>query len=237
MSTSPRAWQDNPANISADYKSSATRGPTKAPISLSEAQRSSLSQITGPSFSGADVTGDDADLTQNARVNGEPLGERIIVSGRLVDEGGRAIPNAVIEVWQANACGRYVDRADQHDAPLDPNFLGAGRCATDAAGHYRFCTIKPGAYPWGNHHNAWRPAHIHISVFGPSIATRLITQFYFPGDPLLALDPIFMATPEHARQRLIANFDLDTTQPDYALGYQFDIVLRGNGSTPWENSA
>ena len=149
MSTSPRAWQDNPANISSDYKSSATRGPTKAPISLGEANASSLSQITGPGFSSANVGVDDADLTRNARVNGEPLGERIIVGGRLVDERGKAIPDAVIEVWQANACGRYVDRADQHDAPLDPNFLGAGRCATDGDGRYRFCTIKPRRVPVG----------------------------------------------------------------------------------------
>ena len=176
----------------------------------------------------------DADLTRNAAKNGEPLGERIIVTGRVTDEAGRPVPDTLVEVWQANAAGRYVHATDQHDAPLDPNFLGAGRCATDAKGVYSFKTVKPGAYPWPNHPNAWRPNHIHLSLFGPTIATRLVTQMYFPGDPLLPLDPIFLGTPEKARDRLIAQFSLDVTQPDYALGYVFDIVLRGSDATPME---
>ena len=138
----------------------------------------------------------------------------------------------MIEIWQCNAAGRYVHSVDQHDAPLDPNFLGAGRCVTDANGCYRYYTIKPGAYPWGNHPNAWRPAHIHLSLFGCAISSRLITQMYFPGDPLLELDPIFKATPAHARERLVADFDIDATQEAFALGYRFDVILRGASATP-----
>ncbi|HEX6609361.1 MAG TPA: protocatechuate 3,4-dioxygenase subunit beta, partial [Hyphomicrobiaceae bacterium] len=138
------------------------------------------------------------------------------------------------EIWQANSAGRYIDAVDRHDAPLDPNFLGGGRCVTDGEGRYRFYTIKPGAYPWGNHANGWRPAHIHFSLFGPSIATRLVTQMYFPGDPLIPLDPIFQATPDGARDRLISAFSLDATESGFALGYDFDIVLRGRRATPME---
>jgi protocatechuate 3,4-dioxygenase beta subunit len=145
------------------------------------------------------------------------------------------VPNTLIEVWQANAAGRYIHVGDQHDAPLDPNFSGAGRTVTDDEGRYRFVTVKPGAYPWGNHHNAWRPAHIHFSLFGHSFLSRLITQMYFPGDPLFAYDPIFQSIPDQAaRERLISQFDLDTTQPEWALGYKFDIVLRGREATPFE---
>jgi protocatechuate 3,4-dioxygenase beta subunit len=176
----------------------------------------------------------DNDLTINAAKNGAPLGERIIVTGRVLDEDGRPVPNTLIEVWQANAAGRYIHKVDQHDAPLDPNFLGAGRCVTDGEGRYRFKTIKPGAYPWGNHVNAWRPNHIHFSLFGPSFLTRLVTQMYFPGDPLLALDPIYNSVPEGARERMISAFSIDITEPDYALGYVWDIVLRGRGQTPTE---
>ncbi len=141
----------------------------------------------------------------------------------------------MVEIWQANATGRYNHPADRHDAPLDPNFHGAGRVFTDADGNYRVLTIRPGAYPWPNHANAWRPNHIHFSFFGPAFATRLITQMYFPGDPLLAFDPIYNATPDRAaRERLIARFDLDLTRPDFALGYRFDVVLRGRGATPME---
>jgi protocatechuate 3,4-dioxygenase beta subunit len=176
----------------------------------------------------------DNDLTRNGARNGEPLGERIVVSGRVLDESGRPVPGTLIEIWQANAAGRYIHKVDQHPAPLDPNFFGGGRSITDDAGRYRFMTIKPGAYPWGNHHNAWRPNHIHLSLFGPSLATRLVTQMYFPGDPLLDLDPIFQSSPPDARQRLIARFSLDVTEPGFALGYIFDVVLRGPLETPLE---
>jgi protocatechuate 3,4-dioxygenase beta subunit len=176
----------------------------------------------------------DHDLTRNAARNGEPLGERIIVTGRVLDLGGKPVRNTLVEIWQANAAGRYVHKADQHDAPLDPNFLGAGRCITDDEGRYRFLTIKPGAYPWGNHSNAWRPNHIHFSLFGEYFGSRLVTQMYFPGDPLLALDPIFQGTPAHARDRLVSRFSIDTTEEAYALGYEFDIVLRGPNQTPTE---
>jgi protocatechuate 3,4-dioxygenase beta subunit len=163
------------------------------------------------------------------------LGQRIIVAGRVTDEDGRPIGTTMIEIWQANAAGRYQHHGDQHDAPLDPNFRGAGRVFTDADGYYRFVTIKPGAYPWPNHHNAWRPNHIHFSLSGPALATRLVTQMYFPGDPLLPLDPIFNAVPDAtARDRLVARFDTGTGVPDWALGYRFDLVLRGRGATPWE---
>jgi protocatechuate 3,4-dioxygenase beta subunit len=153
----------------------------------------------------------------------------------VTDGDGRPVPHTMLEIWQANACGRYDHPGDQHDAPLDPNFHGNGRVFTDAEGHYRFMTIKPGAYPWPNHHNAWRPNHIHFSLFGPAFATRLITQMYFPGDPLLAIDPIFLSIPDAAaRARLVSSFEIDLTEPDYALGYRFDIVLRGRGATPME---
>jgi protocatechuate 3,4-dioxygenase beta subunit len=168
-------------------------------------------------------------------VNGEPLGERIIVAGRVVDEDDHPVANTLVEIWQANSAGRYVHDVDQHDAPLDPNFLGAGRCVTDANGRYEFRTIKPGAYPWRNHHNAWRPNHIHLSLFGASFVSRLVTQMYFPGDPLFAFDPIFNGVPEAARDRMVAGFDLELTEPEFALGYNFDIVLRGPSATPMED--
>jgi protocatechuate 3,4-dioxygenase, beta subunit len=154
------------------------------------------------------------------------------VHGRVLDEEGRGLPHTLVEIWQANACGRYRHRREQHPAPLDPYFTGSGRTATDAQGRYRFVTIRPGAYPWGNHANAWRPAHIHFSVFGPSFLSRLVTQMYFPGDPLFAFDPIFQSIPERARPRLISAFDLHTTVPDWALAYRFDIVVRGREETP-----
>jgi protocatechuate 3,4-dioxygenase beta subunit len=193
-----------------------------------------LSEITGPRFSPANFGPGDADLTRFA--GGEALGERIVVTGRVLDEEGRAIPSSLIEIWQANAAGRYAHDRDQHEAPLDPHFSGIGRVMTDVNGAYRFMTVKPGAYPWRNHHNAWRPQHIHFSLFGPSFATRLITQMYFPGDPLLALDPIFNGIPDPAaRERLVASFDIEVTIPERALGYRFDFVLRGRSATPMQS--
>jgi protocatechuate 3,4-dioxygenase beta subunit len=190
--------------------------------------------MTGPQFSLADIAGGAGDLT--AQSKGEPLGERIIVSGQVRDEDGRAIPNTLVEVWQANAAGRYLHECDQHAAPLDPNFTGCGAALTDEQGNYRFVTIRPGSYPWRNHYNAWRPAHIHFSLFGPAFATRLVTQMYFPGDPLLPADPIFnCVSDEAAKRRLIANFDWETTVPETALGYRFDIILRGREQTPFED--
>jgi protocatechuate 3,4-dioxygenase beta subunit len=167
----------------------------------------------------------------------EAMGERIIVAGSVLDEDGTPIPDTMIEIWQANAAGRYHHDRDQHDAPLDLHFRGVGRVFTDRLGNYRFKSVKPGAYPWRNHHNAWRPNHIHLSLFGPGFATRLVTQMYFPGDPLLAIDPIFNCVDDAAaRGRLVSAFDLAITEPEYALGYRFDIVLRGRGQTPFEDA-
>lgn len=210
-----------------EYESTRLRSPDEPLIILPR----TLSDTTGPVYGRGRPTGADGDLTRQHE--GEPLGERIVVSGRVLDGGGRAIRNSLVEVWQANAAGRYTHAADRHPAPLDPNFSGAGRCMTDGEGRYRFVTIKPGAYPWKNHDNAWRPAHIHFSLFGPSFRTRLITQMYFPGDPLFEHDPIFqsVADPE-ARGLMVSSFDLDTTEPGWALGYRFDIVLEGNNATP-----
>jgi protocatechuate 3,4-dioxygenase beta subunit len=219
----------HPLNASPAYGSTLKRAPSRPLILLPH----TLSETTGPVFGHVAVAADDSDLTRQHQ--GEPLGERIIVSGRVLDEDGRPVPHTLIEIWQANAGGRYVHVRDQHPAPLDPNFTGAGRALTDAQGRYRFVTIKPGAYPWRNHHNAWRPAHIHFSLFGPSFLSRVITQMYFPGDPLFKYDPIFQSiTDAHVRERLVSRFDLATTEPEWALGYQFDIVLRGRNATPVE---
>jgi len=227
----PRDWSSHSPYLYPGYKSTAKRGPTQPLIPL----KAALGELSQPVY-GHDSVGElDHDLTRNARKNGEPIGERMILTGQVLDEGGRPVRNTLIELWQANACGRYVHKVDQHDAPLDPNFLGAGRCLTDSEGRYKFLTIKPGAYPWGNHRNAWRPNHIHLSLFGQHFASRLVTQMYFPGDPLLAYDPIFQGTPAKARERLIADFSLDLTEEGFALGYQFDIVLRGANETPFEN--
>jgi protocatechuate 3,4-dioxygenase beta subunit len=192
-----------------------------------------MSELTGPVF-GRDAVGPlDHDLTQQH--DAEPLGERIIVTGRVLDEDGRPIRHTLVELWQANAAGRYAHAIDRHDAPLDPNFSGCGRALTDEEGRYRFVTIKPGAYPWTNHQNAWRPAHIHFSLFGDAFLTRLVTQMYFPGDPLLPFDPVLNGIPDAAaRERLVSTFDWDTTMPEHALGYRFDMVLRGRNATPWE---
>jgi protocatechuate 3,4-dioxygenase beta subunit len=217
----------DPPYLAPDYLSTRTRSPKRPLILIPQ----TLSEITGPVYGHSDVKPAEADLTKQH--SGEPQGERIIVKGRVLDEGGRPVPNTLVEVWQCNAAGRYRHLVDQHHAPLDPNFTGAGRCVTDAAGNYQFVSIKPGAYPWRNHPNAWRPAHIHLSLFGPSFLTRLVTQMYFPGDPLFPFDPIFNSIPDpKARQRLICNFDLETTKPEWALGFSFDIVLRGSKATP-----
>ena len=211
------------------YVASIKRAPTKPLIRIPH----TLSEITGPAFDRSIVPPRAFDLTKEGKA--EALGERIVVSGRVLDEDGRAVPNTLIEIWQANAAGRYLHKLDQHDAPLDPNFAGVGQTFTDDAGRYRFITVRPGAYPWKNHHNAWRPAHIHFSIFGPAFATRLVTQMYFPGDPLLQSDPIFNGTAdETARNRLISIFDWDTTVPEIALGFRFDVVLRGRDATPME---
>jgi protocatechuate 3,4-dioxygenase, beta subunit len=213
------------------YVSSIARSPRKPLIVFP----STLSERTGPAF-GHEIVGlRDNDLT--AQHAGQPIGERIIVHGRVLDEDGRPVSGALVEVWQANASGRYRHKVDQHDAPLDPNFSGAGRMMTDAAGYYCFKTIKPGAYPWGNHQNAWRPAHIHFSLFGAGILSRLVTQMYFPGDPLQPLDPIFNSIrDEKARNRLVSHLDIERTEPNYALAYRFDIVLRGQSETPFEEA-
>jgi protocatechuate 3,4-dioxygenase beta subunit len=192
-----------------------------------------LADRTGPVFGAGSIDPLDHDLTRQNQ--GEPLGERIIVHGRVIDSTGRPVPAALIEIWQANAAGRYAHAADNHPAPLDPNFTGAGRCLTEADGSYRFVTIKPGAYPWANHDNAWRPAHIHFSVFGRAFLQRLVTQMYFPGDPLFDHDPIFTSIPDPlVRQRLISRFDPATAEPEWALAYRFDIVLNGPAATPFE---
>jgi protocatechuate 3,4-dioxygenase beta subunit len=211
------------------YKSTVRRAPAEPLIRLPP----DFANLAAPVFGLLPLGPADSDLTRQH--SGEPLGERIIVSGRVMDEDGHPARNTLIEVWQCNAAGRYFHRGDDHAAPLDPNFTGAGRAITDGEGRYRFVTIKPGAYPWRNHPNAWRPAHIHFSLFGSSFLTRLVTQMYFPGDPLFAYDPIFQSIPdEKARERLVSTFDLGLTEPETALGYRFDIVLRGRNSTPFE---
>jgi protocatechuate 3,4-dioxygenase beta subunit len=216
------------------YRSTRLRAPKRPLVTLPE----ELHPPDGPVF-GEDAIGElDGDLTRQHA--GEPLGERIVVSGRVLDESGRPIRGALVEVWQANAGGRYRHEVDQHPAPLDPNFSGGGRVRTDDAGNYRFVTIKPGAYPWGNHENAWRPAHIHFSVFGRAFSQRLVTQMYFPGDPLFAYDPIFHSVRDpKARELLISRFDLASTTPEWALAYRWDIVLGrgGTGTTPLEEPA
>ena len=214
------------------YKSSRLRHPKQPLIYLPCGE----AELTGPQLGGERVTGPlDHDLTRQHE--GEPIGERIIVSGRVLDTLGRPLRNTLVEVWQANAAGRYRHRNDRWPAPLDPNFTGAGRCVTDDDGRYSFVTVKPGAYPWGNHENAWRPAHIHFSLMGTAFAQRLVTQMYFPGDPLFPYDPIFNAVrDERARARMVADFSMQDTQPDWALAYAWDIVLRGAGATPFEEA-
>jgi protocatechuate 3,4-dioxygenase beta subunit len=225
-----RPYRDTqPDYLFPPYVSTVKRAPAQPLVVLPH----TLSELTAPLFGHGDIKPTDSDLTKQHK--GEPLGERIVVSGRVLDENGRPQPGILVEIWQANAAGRYNHRVDQHDAPIDPNFTGAGRFLTDAEGRYRFMTIRPGEYPWRNHYNAWRPAHIHFSLFGPAIVTRLITQMYFPGDPLLDYDPMFTCVAdEKARKRLVSLLDWETTLPEYALGYRFDIVLRGREATPME---
>jgi protocatechuate 3,4-dioxygenase beta subunit len=219
-----------PPYLHPDYRSTVLRAPSQP---LQRLPHDWFHRARGPVFGRIPVRPEDADLTRSHA--GEPLGERIIVSGRVLDSDGRPVRETLVEVWQANAAGRYVDPVDDHPAPLDPNFTGAGRCLTDAEGRYRFVTVKPGAYPWRNHENAWRPAHIHFSVFGPNVASRLVTQMYFPGDPLMPLDPILQSIPDpHAQALLVSELDLGITVPEWALGYRWDIVLRGRKATPAE---
>ncbi len=218
-----------PANDHPDYKSTIKRHPLRAPVRVPH----TLTEVTGPTFTGRWHGKNVADLTRQHK--GEPLGERIIVAGRVLDEDGRPVPATLVELWQANAAGRYAHPRDQHDAPLDRNFTGFGQVVTDREGNWRFVTIKPGHYPWRNTYNAWRAQHLHFSVFGPAFATRIVTQMYFPGDPLLADDPIFRSIPDaRARERLIAAYDPELSKPEWALGFRWDIVLRGRAATPTE---
>lgn len=211
------------------YVSSIARSPRMPLVRLPKSQ----TERTGPVFGHGLIRQHDNDLT--AQHESEPIGERIFVHGRVLDEDGRPLRGALVEIWQANAAGRYRHKVDTFNAPLDPNFSGGGRMLTDEDGRYWFKTIKPGPYPWGNHHNAWRPAHIHFSFFGAGILSRLVTQMYFPGDPLQPLDPIFNSIPdEAARHRLISQLDMDRSEPNYMLAYSWDVVLRGRGDTTFE---
>jgi protocatechuate 3,4-dioxygenase beta subunit len=210
------------------YRSTALRAPSQPLVVLPHR----LTETTGPLLTG-EIGPHDHDLT--AGHAGEPIGQRIIVAGQVRDSDGRAVPHTLVEIWQANAAGRYAHARDSWPAPLDPNFTGGGRVVTDAEGRYSFTSVRPGAYPWGNHHNAWRPAHIHLSLFGRAFTQRLVTQMYFPDDPLFAQDPIFSAVPDPAaRQRMVSTFDLEATRPEWALAYRFDVVLRGRAQTPFE---
>jgi protocatechuate 3,4-dioxygenase beta subunit len=217
----------HPHWLTPSYASTVARAPAQAPLALQQGP----AELSGPRFDQSVLYKHHDDLTRQCA--GEPLGERIILAGRVLDENGDPMPNTLLEIWQCNSAGRYHHHRDEHDAPLDPNFTGNGRVLTDAEGRYKVTTIKPGAYPWRNHPNAWRPAHIHFSVFGTSMLQRLVTQMYFPGDPLLGDDPIFNSIPqERVRERLIAKFDWSLTQPEWALGYEFNFVLRGAEATP-----
>ena len=221
---------EQPPYLYEPYVSTIKRAPRRTPLPITH----TLSEVTGPDFAGGWAGKLSSDLTRPGE-KGEAQGQRIIVAGRLLDEDERPIPRSLVEVWQCNAAGRYLHDGDVHDAPLDPNFTGYGRLMTNDQGEYRLLTIKPGSYPWRNTYNAWRPAHIHFSVFGNAFATRLITQMYFPGDPLLATDPVYNSVPdEAARRRLISGYDAALSEAEYALGYRFDIVLRGRAATPME---
>ena len=232
MSDVPGYRRENadPPQLHEPYVATRTRAPAQPLVPMEH----TLSEVTGPVYGHDEVGELDHDLTRQH--GGEPLGERIVLHGRVVDGDGRPVRGTLVELWQANAAGRYRHVVDAHPAPLDPNFSGAGRCVTDDEGRYRFITIRPGAYPWRNHDNAWRAAHIHISLFGPAFATRLVTQMYFPGDPLFFQDPIFNSVRDaRHRERLIARFDLDASVPEWALAYEFEVVLRGREATPVED--
>jgi protocatechuate 3,4-dioxygenase, beta subunit len=225
----PRPRDVHPPLDFPSYRSSRLRAPRQPLVLLPHR----LTEVTGPLLGEDRVRPGDDDLTRQHA--GEPQGERIIVAGQVRDGDGRPVPRSLIEIWQANAAGRYRHQADRHPAPLDENFTGLGRCLTDDEGRYRFVTIRPGAYPWRNHANAWRPAHIHFSLFGRSFTQRLVTQMYFPGDPLQPLDPVLNSVPDpRARERLVARFDIGLTEPEWALGYRWDIVLRGGAATPFD---
>jgi len=236
MSTDPAGYRrpdaaTQPPYDAPAYGSTHLRHPKQPLLRVAH----TLSEVAAPRM---DATRYPAEADLSVVDGKAAMGERIIVAGRVLDEDGQPVAGAMVEVWQANAAGRYHHPGDQHDAPLDPNFVGRGRVFADADGWYRFTTIRPGAYPWRNHHNAWRPVHIHFSLFGAGFAQRLVTQMYFPGDPLLALDPIYNSTPDPlAGERLVGRFDLDITRPEHALGYRFDIVLRGREATPFETEA
>ena len=220
----------SPPSLFPDYRSTTLRSPLQAPLRVPQ----TLTEVTGPAGCWERLMGDAvADLTRQHA--GAPLGQRIIVQGRVLDEDRHPVPRTVIEIWQANAAGRYIHSRDHWDAPLDRNFTGAGRVVTDDEGRYRYVTVRPGAYPWGNHRNAWRPAHIHLSLLGPAFATRLVTQMYFPDDPLIEIDPIAGAVPMPYRQRMVGRLDMAVCEPNWALGYSFDIVLKGALATPFED--
>jgi protocatechuate 3,4-dioxygenase, beta subunit len=220
----------HPPSLHPPYKSTVPRSPSKPLVAIPH----TLTETTGPAGAWDRLAGSAiADLTKTHK--GEAQGQRIVVSGRVLDDRGRPVPNTIVEVWQANAAGRYIHKNDQWEAPLDPNFTGVGQVVTDEQGRYRFYTVKPGAYPWGNHYNAWRPQHIHVSLFGAGFASRLVTQMYFPGDPLIPLDPIANGVPAHALDRMVSRFDIETTEEAFALSYIFDVVLRGRGATPMED--
>jgi protocatechuate 3,4-dioxygenase beta subunit len=222
-------WDTQPEYRFDPYVATQSRSPSRPLVVLPQ----TLSEMTGPLIGREFLKAGDNDLT--AHGNGQPIGQRIFVSGRVTDQNGRPVRNALIEIWQANSAGRYQHKRDDWDAPLDDNFFGAGRTLTDDDGRYQFLTIRPGAYPWKNHFNAWRPAHIHFSLFGNAYATRLVTQMYFPGDDMLPFDPIFNSIPDDkARRGLIASYDWGGTKPNWAQAFRFDIVLRGRDSTAWE---
>ena len=230
----PYAHEDagSPPSLFSDYRSTRLRSPHEALVRIPQ----TLTEVTGPGSPWDRLMGASAaDLTTQHK--GTPLGQRIIISGRVLDEEGRPVPGTILEIWQANAAGRYIHSKDHWDAPLDPNFTGAGRAITDEKGCYRFTTVRPGAYPWGNHKNAWRPAHVHFSLLGQAFATRLVTQMYFLDDPLIEIDPIANAVPLPYRGRMVSRLDIGTTVPDWALGYLFDIVLKGRTQTPFQGSA
>jgi protocatechuate 3,4-dioxygenase, beta subunit len=225
----PDGPDDHPALDSPEYRSTALRHPSRPLVALPQR----LTEVTGPLLGESKVGETDHDLTRQHA--DEPVGQRIIVTGRVLDGDGRAVPHTLVEIWQTNAAGRYRHAADNWPAPLDPNFDGVGRAMTDADGRYTFLTIRPGAYPWRNHDNAWRPAHIHFSLFGRAFTQRLVTQMYFPDDPLLGQDPIANAVRDPAaRARLVSSYDHSVTRPEWALGFTFDVVLRGREATPFE---